>query len=497
MGRRRGDALASGLLPYVNNSRPADSLHAFIASRESHPTVHSAPEAVANVTAAAPPPSWVCSVLYLQPARDLKWDAAAMPSWPEALRTLVRKILAGIPVTEYTLFPTGEGIAIGFLRDAEAAMTAAFRLTPALHDDASPVVRAGIHAGVVMSGMDGNGHPSLFGDGVDVAARVMQHASAGQIQASAEFRDALGHLSSDYRPVFAPSGSFTEGDGRQVGAFLLTRPPSELRMRLEARHGVRPVATPAPPVPAAPIALEPVVTTEQQILKTISTWILPFNALAAFVGIGISWLERLAPGGSLTRLGFFASLVLAVAIALLDLTRVTGWPAALWARPGKLLRGLGSRAATVLSAVVTLMFGFCALVLSPAKPAEPVPVVATPPSVTIAAPVVAAPQGTPSPTPQQAPKPAEPANTPSELPAASPSPQPAQAAVATKSAPQAERPARKPEIRSAAMAGSDPPAHAEAKRAATSAQCSDIVSRASLGAPLSPAEAETLRSRCR
>ncbi|WP_218509667.1 adenylate/guanylate cyclase domain-containing protein [Variovorax sp. dw_308] len=467
------------------------------------------------MNAAAPPPSWVCSVLYLQPARDLKWDAAAMPAWPDALRTLVRRILAGIPVTEYTLFPTGEGIAIGFLRDAEAAMTAVFRLTPALHDDASPVVRAGIHAGVVMSGMDGNGHPSLFGDGVDVAARVMQHASAGQIQASAEFRDALGHLSSDYRPVFAPSGSFTEGDGRQVGAFLLTRPPSELRMRLEARHGVKPVAAPAQPEPDAPAAPaastapEPVVTTEQQILKTISTWILPFNALAAFVGIGISWLERLAPGGSLTRIGFFASLGLAVAIALLDLMRVTGWPAALWARPGKLLRGLGSRAATVLSAVVTLMFGFCALVLSPAKPAEPAPAVATPPSVTVPASAVAAPQGRsspspqpqpqpqPQPAPQPAPKLAEPANPPSELPAAPASPQSAPAAVAAKSAPLADHPARKPETRPPATASSDPSARTEAKRAATAAQCSDIVSRASLGAPLSPAEAETLRSRCR
>ncbi len=432
--------------------------------------------------------------------------------WHAQLQALLASLLAGVPEPDRTILPAGEGVAISFQNHVDAALTAAFRLADWMRQDGSQPSRAGLHLGSLVARKDVNGMPSFFGEGINVAEHVMQHALVGEILVSGAFHVSVSDLSVAHRAAFRPTDGFTEENGRRIETFLLQVPEPALRAHLEQLYGA---STPAPIPTTVPRAIHvappeaPPLTTQQQILKAISTWVFPFNALAAFVGLAISGLERLAPGGSLTRIGFAVSFGVAVLLVLLDVSRVTKRPHGLWLQPGAVLTRLASRATSVLAGVVTIMFGVGVLLLSasashdtatadahaPATPAAVTPSASSassassapsaPVSVTNAVPSPAI--TTPAPPAMVAPAPPKVAD---RIPDAVPAPKATSLRIAKLPSTTTHR------VESPSTVAAIPQAERSAAEPAGASRCSEIVMRASAGAPLTSTDRETLRTRC-
>ena len=77
--------------------------------------------------------------------------------------------------------PTGDGIALVFFGDPEAAVECAIEISSALKSDQKIPVRMGIHSGPVNRVRDVNEGSNVAGAGIDIAQRVMDCGDAGHI----------------------------------------------------------------------------------------------------------------------------------------------------------------------------------------------------------------------------------------------------------------------------------------------------------------------------
>jgi len=91
--------------------------------------------------------------------------------------------------------PTGDGMAIVFFEDAEAAARCAMEVGRALKSHSEIPLRMGLHSGPVYRVADINANQNVAGGGINIAQRVMDCGDAGHILASQSVADVLGHLS--------------------------------------------------------------------------------------------------------------------------------------------------------------------------------------------------------------------------------------------------------------------------------------------------------------
>ena len=97
---------------------------------------------------------------------------------------------------EMIRLPTGDGMALVFFGDAEAAARCALELTKALESHPEIPLRMGLHSGPIYRVADINANENVAGGGINIAQRVMDCGDAGHILASQSVADVLGHLSS-------------------------------------------------------------------------------------------------------------------------------------------------------------------------------------------------------------------------------------------------------------------------------------------------------------
>ncbi len=90
--------------------------------------------------------------------------------------------------------PTGDGMALVFFHDAEAAVRCAVELAAALRAQSGPGVRMGVHTGPVYRVADINANRNVAGGGINLAQRVMDCGDGGHILVSRAVADVLGHL---------------------------------------------------------------------------------------------------------------------------------------------------------------------------------------------------------------------------------------------------------------------------------------------------------------
>ena len=91
--------------------------------------------------------------------------------------------------------PTGDGMALVFFGDAEAAMRCALEVSRALKSHPEILLRMGLHSGPVYRVADINANQNVAGGGINIAQRVMDCGDAGHILASQSVADVLGQLS--------------------------------------------------------------------------------------------------------------------------------------------------------------------------------------------------------------------------------------------------------------------------------------------------------------
>lgn len=87
--------------------------------------------------------------------------------------------------------PTGDGMALVFLHDAEAPIECAMQICAELKEHAEIRLRMGIHSGPVSTIRDVNDRSNLAGAGIDLAQRVMDCGDAGHILLSRRVADDL------------------------------------------------------------------------------------------------------------------------------------------------------------------------------------------------------------------------------------------------------------------------------------------------------------------
>jgi hypothetical protein len=97
---------------------------------------------------------------------------------------------------EMIRIPTGDGMALVFFGDAEAAARCALEITKALESHPEIPLRMGLHSGPIYRIADINANENVAGGGINIAQRVMDCGDAGHILASQSVADVLGHLSS-------------------------------------------------------------------------------------------------------------------------------------------------------------------------------------------------------------------------------------------------------------------------------------------------------------
>jgi TolB-like protein len=87
--------------------------------------------------------------------------------------------------------PTGDGMALVFLSDAEAPIECAMQIAASLKEHPEIRLRMGIHSGPVNAIRDVNDRTNLAGAGIDTAHRVMDCGDAGHILVSKRVADDL------------------------------------------------------------------------------------------------------------------------------------------------------------------------------------------------------------------------------------------------------------------------------------------------------------------
>ncbi len=163
----------------------------------------------------------------------------------ELFTSMLSEALEGIDPDQRMILDTGDGVAVTFLGDVDDALFVTMRLreqiraatagTQASPTDAAPPfnfdVRAAINLGPIRLLRDALGHPSVVGDGVSVAQRIVAFAQSGQIIASRSYFENVTKISQPFAKVFAYEGSRTDKHVREHEIYVVgeaDRPLGEL-----------------------------------------------------------------------------------------------------------------------------------------------------------------------------------------------------------------------------------------------------------------------------
>lgn len=164
--------------------------------------------------------TFICSVLFLDIVEYSKQPVAEQIRLKERFNALLSEALAAFAPADRIILDTGDGAAISFLGDPEAALFAGLSLREALEapqpeDAPQPRMRIGINLGPVKLVKDLNAQPNIIGDGINVAQRVMSFAQPGQILVSRSYYEVVSCLSEEYGRLFRYEGSRTDKHVRE------------------------------------------------------------------------------------------------------------------------------------------------------------------------------------------------------------------------------------------------------------------------------------------
>lgn len=179
----------------------------------------------------------ICSVLFLDIVEYSKKSVTGQISLKDRFNTYLSEAIHDVPVTDRIILDTGDGAAVNFLGDVEAALNAAIRLRASLLSEDPALeppllVRIGINLGPVRLVRDINGQPNIVGDGINVAQRVMGFADPSQILVSRSYFDAVSRLSDQYTGMFHYQGSRTDKHVREHEIYAIGYPGEQISLAI-------------------------------------------------------------------------------------------------------------------------------------------------------------------------------------------------------------------------------------------------------------------------
>ena len=154
--------------------------------------------------------TWLCCVVFLDVVAFTKNHMKNQLAIKAHLDEQIRPLLQNHAKDDYILLDRGDGAAVCFLVEPEAALYFALNLRDAVRAQENSTVnyevRIGINLGPVKIVLDVNGDKTTLGEGINCAARVMDFAGAGQIYVSRSFYEVIGCLSQKYAELFSYRG---------------------------------------------------------------------------------------------------------------------------------------------------------------------------------------------------------------------------------------------------------------------------------------------------
>ena len=171
----------------------------------------------------------MCSVLFLDIVEYSKTPVSGQIALKDGFNAFLAAAIRDVPIEDRIILDTGDGAAISFIGDVEAAFKAVLilrelLLSEGVRMDPPLLVRMGINLGPVRMVKDINGQPNIVGDGINVAQRVMGFASPGQILVSRSYYDAVSRLSPEYAGMFHYRGSRTDKHVREHEIYAIGHP---------------------------------------------------------------------------------------------------------------------------------------------------------------------------------------------------------------------------------------------------------------------------------
>jgi class 3 adenylate cyclase len=167
--------------------------------------------------------TWLCCVAFLDVVAFTKHHMQAQMAIKAHLDTQIQKLLTHHARDDYILLDRGDGAAVCFLVEPEAALYFALDLRDAIRaQENSSVpyeVRIGINLGPIKIVLDINGDKSTLGEGINCAARIMDFAGPGQIFVSRSFYEVIGCLSQEYAELFAYLGKRADKHVREFDVY--------------------------------------------------------------------------------------------------------------------------------------------------------------------------------------------------------------------------------------------------------------------------------------
>jgi class 3 adenylate cyclase len=201
--------------------------------------------------------TWLCSVVFVDMVGYSARPVEVQMTWKRRFNRYLAAAIEGLMESDRVMLDTGDGAAVCFLGDPEAAMFSTLRLLDSLLRDEQkqpdPMrVRIGINLGSVKLVKDINGNLNAVGDGINVAQRVMSFAQENQILVSRSFYEVVSCLSDSYNQMFQFQGVRKDKHVREHTVYDL-RPPGAPPPHPAQSQSVEavPVAAPVAPVTAA------------------------------------------------------------------------------------------------------------------------------------------------------------------------------------------------------------------------------------------------------
>jgi hypothetical protein len=205
--------------------------------------------------------TWLCSVLMAEIARVADHSVELWARWKERFTHALAEAVRDVAEAERVILDTGDGAAICFLGDPDAAMACALSLldtivSPEEVQRSGMRVRVGVHLGPVKLVRDVNGNLNAIGDGLSEARRVMRFADDDRILVSRSFFEVASCLSEGYRALFRAGGARVDERGHEHVLYELQARPRPDGHAAGATAEPAPTSRPepAPEPPPAPAA---------------------------------------------------------------------------------------------------------------------------------------------------------------------------------------------------------------------------------------------------
>lgn len=167
--------------------------------------------------------TWLCCVVFLDVVAFTKHHMQAQLAIKAHLDAQIQKLLIDNAKDDYILLDRGDGAAVCFLVEPEAALYFALDLRDAVRAQENSTVpydvRIGINLGPIKIVLDVNGDRTTLGEGINCAARIMDFAGAGQIFVSRSFYEVIGCLSEEYAELFSYRGKKADKHVREFDVY--------------------------------------------------------------------------------------------------------------------------------------------------------------------------------------------------------------------------------------------------------------------------------------